>query len=84
MGIVALRIMKNCYACILLQIFFVTKKKKNPVAFPSTEYAEINSIVSDVPDITSYKHQLQALHLLILLLPEANRDTLKVRSSPAF
>ncbi|XP_053491017.1 rho GTPase-activating protein 28 isoform X3 [Ictalurus furcatus] len=28
-------------------------------------------------NITSHKHQLQALHLLILLLPEANRDTLK-------
>ncbi|XP_053089799.1 rho GTPase-activating protein 28 isoform X1 [Pangasianodon hypophthalmus] len=28
-------------------------------------------------NITSHKHQLQALHLLVLLLPEANRDTLK-------
>ncbi|KTG35746.1 hypothetical protein cypCar_00048150, partial [Cyprinus carpio] len=27
--------------------------------------------------ISSPKHQIQALHLLILLLPEANRDTLK-------
>ncbi|XP_052398155.1 rho GTPase-activating protein 18 isoform X1 [Carassius gibelio] len=27
--------------------------------------------------ISSLKHQIQALHLLILLLPEANRDTLK-------
>ncbi|XP_062848146.1 rho GTPase-activating protein 28 isoform X2 [Trichomycterus rosablanca] len=29
-------------------------------------------------NISSPKHQLQALHLLILLLPEANRDTIKV------
>ncbi|XP_016417495.1 rho GTPase-activating protein 18-like isoform X4 [Sinocyclocheilus rhinocerous] len=28
--------------------------------------------------ISSPKHQIQALHLLIMLLPEANRDTLKV------
>ncbi|XP_057179380.1 rho GTPase-activating protein 28, partial [Triplophysa rosa] len=28
-------------------------------------------------NITSPKHQIQALHLLIMLLPEANRDTLK-------
>ncbi|TSK16093.1 Rho GTPase-activating protein 18 [Bagarius yarrelli] len=28
-------------------------------------------------NISSHKHQLQALHLLVLLLPEANRDTLK-------
>ncbi|KAK2854594.1 hypothetical protein Q7C36_006463 [Tachysurus vachellii] len=28
-------------------------------------------------NIAPHKHQLQALHLLILLLPEANRDTLK-------
>ncbi|XP_060778385.1 rho GTPase-activating protein 28 isoform X2 [Neoarius graeffei] len=28
-------------------------------------------------NIASHTHQLQALHLLILLLPEANRDTLK-------
>lgn len=31
--------------------------------------------------ISSPKHQIQALHLLIMLLPEANRDTLKVCSS---
>uniref|UniRef100_A0AAR2IRL9 Rho-GAP domain-containing protein n=1 Tax=Pygocentrus nattereri TaxID=42514 RepID=A0AAR2IRL9_PYGNA len=37
----------------------------------------INSSVSGVLDIPSTKHQLQALHLLILLLPEVNRDTLK-------
>uniref|UniRef100_A0A8C9T2F3 Rho GTPase activating protein 28 n=1 Tax=Scleropages formosus TaxID=113540 RepID=A0A8C9T2F3_SCLFO len=30
-----------------------------------------------VQSISSYRHQIQALHLLIMLLPEPNRDTLK-------
>lgn len=30
------------------------------------------------------KQQLQALNLLVLLLPEANRDTLKVRIATTF
>uniref|UniRef100_A0A672M7Z9 Rho GTPase activating protein 28 n=1 Tax=Sinocyclocheilus grahami TaxID=75366 RepID=A0A672M7Z9_SINGR len=30
--------------------------------------------------ISSPKHQIQALHLLIMLLPEANRDTLKLKT----
>ncbi|XP_076147130.1 rho GTPase-activating protein 28 isoform X2 [Alosa pseudoharengus] len=32
---------------------------------------------SAAQNISSPKHQIQALHLLIMLLPEANRDTLK-------
>lgn len=35
-------------------------------------------------DLPTKKQQLQALNLLVLLLPEANRDTLKVRIANTF
>ncbi len=74
-------------ACVKTYYFFFF------LAFPSRvtdamykngdgNIATASSLISlCLSGISSPKHQIQALHLLIMLLPEANRDTLKVCSS---
>lgn len=53
----------------------------HPHACPSlTVQRHVTHLSVRLSGISSPKHQIQALHLLIMLLPEANRDTLKVCS----
>uniref|UniRef100_A0A8C6HAK2 Rho GTPase activating protein 40 n=1 Tax=Mus spicilegus TaxID=10103 RepID=A0A8C6HAK2_MUSSI len=48
--------------------------RKLPVPLLTAEYLPAFASVPDIPDL---KQRLQALHLLVLLLPEPNRNTLK-------
>ncbi|KAL1786319.1 rho GTPase-activating protein 40 [Sigmodon hispidus] len=48
--------------------------RKLPVPLLTAEYLPAFAVVPSIPDL---KQRLQALHLLILLLPEPNRNTLK-------
>ncbi|XP_050007286.1 rho GTPase-activating protein 40 [Alexandromys fortis] len=48
--------------------------RKLPAPLLTTEYLPAFAAVPNIPDL---KQRLQALHLLVLLLPEPNRNTLK-------
>ncbi|XP_008054713.1 rho GTPase-activating protein 40 [Carlito syrichta] len=48
--------------------------RKLPTPLLTAEYLPAFAVASRIPDL---KQRLQALHLLILILPEANRNTLK-------
>uniref|UniRef100_A0A8C8SIN4 Rho GTPase-activating protein 18 n=1 Tax=Pelusios castaneus TaxID=367368 RepID=A0A8C8SIN4_9SAUR len=58
-------------AASLLKLFI----RELPQPLLTVEYLKA---FQDVQNLPTRKHQLQALNLLILLLPEANRDTLKI------
>ncbi|XP_005280295.1 rho GTPase-activating protein 18 isoform X4 [Trachemys scripta elegans] len=58
-------------AASLLKLFI----RELPQPLLTVEYLKA---FQDVQNLPTKKHQLQALNLLVLLLPEANRDTLKI------
>ncbi|XP_074846688.1 rho GTPase-activating protein 18 [Carettochelys insculpta] len=58
-------------AASLLKLFI----RELPQPLLTVEYLKA---FQDVQNLPTKKHQLQALNLLVLLLPEANRDTLKM------
>ncbi|XP_048700558.1 rho GTPase-activating protein 18 isoform X3 [Caretta caretta] len=58
-------------AASLLKLFI----RELPQPLLTVEYLKAFQHVQNLP---TKKHQLQALNLLVLLLPEANRDTLKI------
>ncbi|XP_074804506.1 rho GTPase-activating protein 18 isoform X3 [Natator depressus] len=58
-------------AASLLKLFI----RELPQPLLTLEYLKA---FQDVQNLPTKKHQLQALNLLVLLLPEANRDTLKI------
>ncbi|XP_067402833.1 rho GTPase-activating protein 18 [Emydura macquarii macquarii] len=58
-------------AASLLKLFI----RELPQPLLTVEYLKA---FQDVQNLPTRKHQLQALNLLVLLLPEANRDTLKI------
>ncbi|KTG31066.1 hypothetical protein cypCar_00044794 [Cyprinus carpio] len=63
--------LKQHDAASLLKLFI----RELPYPLLTVEY--FNAFISDLFELPTKKQQLQALNLLLLLLPEPNRDTLK-------
>lgn len=65
---------------MLNSLFLTTREKKAQVMFSKEKNSHLFDNLST--DLPTKKQQLQALNLLVLLLPDVNRDTLKVSWTP--